>query len=305
MKNKKKSVEKILRTAVVTCLTGALLLLLVACGGGETATNSESSGSGETSTTSQGTIRLATTTSTKDSGLLDEILPAFTAETGHEVEVISVGSGEAMALGEAGEADVLLVHSPAAEKTFVEEGNADETGRLDVMYNDFVVIGPSTDPANIQSLAGSDAVAAFTEIATQQAPFISRGDESGTHKKELTLWEKASITPEGSWYVVAGDGMGAVITMANETLSYTLADRATWLSNAGKTELSIVCEKDASGILNNQYGVICVDPSKNDVINHDGAVAFQQWITSPEAQELIGTFGKTEYGQALFTPNAA
>lgn len=301
--------SKIIRALLVACLSFAMVAMLAACGGGggqePASSGSDAGASGSGAAESQGTIRLATTTSTKDSGLLDEILPLFTEETGYEVEVISVGSGEAMALGEAGEADVLLVHSPAAEKTFVEEGNADSTGRLDVMYNDFVVIGPSADAAGIKAHAGADAIAAFTRIADEKASFISRGDESGTHKKELSIWDKASITPEGDWYIIAGDGMGAVITMANEMQAYTLADRATWLSNAAKTELTIVCEKDPSGILNNQYGVICVNPDKNDSINHDGAVAFQKWITSADTQKLIGEFGAAEFGDALFVPNAA
>ena len=308
--------NKSFKALVSLCLAFALCTMLAACGGGAS-TGSASTGTESTgvapaqedtataeATEAGGTIRLATTTSTKDSGLLDEILPLFTQETGIEVEVISVGSGEAMALGEAGEADVLLVHSPAAELTFVEEGHADETGRLNVMYNDYVIVGPAADAAGIKTTAPADAVAAFTEIANAQEIFISRGDESGTHKKELSLWEKAALTPEGDWYVIAGSGMGAVITMANEMQGYTLADRATWLSNSSKTELEIVSEKDPSGILNNQYGVICVDPGKNAAINHSGAVAFQNWITSAATQHVIGEFGAAEFGDALFVPNA-
>jgi len=279
----------------------ALLFSLFACGGGGGVTETEEV---DLAPTAGGTIRLATTTSTKDSGLLDAILPAFEAETGIKVEVISVGSGEAMALGESGEADVLLVHSPAAEKKFVEEGHADATGRKDVMFNDFVIIGPASDPAGILTVASNDAVATFAMIAGVEATFISRNDNSGTHSKENSIWEKTGITPDGAWYVRAGDGMGAVIAMANEMLGYTLADRATWLSNAAKTELIIVCEKDPSNILYNQYGVICVNPDKDTNINHEGAVAFQQWITSPAAQKLIGEYGKAEFGEALFTPNA-
>lgn len=247
---------------------------------------------------------LATTTSTKDSGLLDEILPVFEEESGYEVSVVSVGSGEAMTMGENGEADVLLVHSPAAEKAFVEGGHADEAGRKDVMYNDFVLIGPKEDPAGIGASSYNDAVAAFTTLYETQSPFISRSDESGTHKKELSLWESCGLTPEGDWYIQAGAGMGAVLEMANETLSYTLSDRATWL-NAGLDEgLTIVCERDESGVLYNQYGVICVNPDKNKNINYDGAKAFQDWIVSQETQKLIGEYGLEEYGKPLFTPNA-
>lgn len=247
---------------------------------------------------------LATTTSTKDSGLLDEILPVFEKKTGYEVSVVSVGSGEAMAMGESGEADVLLVHSPAAEKEFVEGGHADKDGRMDVMYNDYVLIGSKEDPAGIRASCYNDAVAAFTALNESKSPFISRSDNSGTHKKELSIWEKCGITPEGDWYIEAGTGMGAVLEMANETLSYTLSDRATWLNAGLEKDLTIVCEKDESGILYNQYGVICVNLEKNENINHEGAKAFQEWIVSEDTQKLIGEYGVEEYGKPLFTPNA-
>jgi tungstate transport system substrate-binding protein len=252
----------------------------------------------------KGTFRLATTTSTKDSGLLDYVLPAFKEASGWEAEVISVGSGEALAMGENGEADVLLVHSPADEDKFVEAGNADATGKVQIMYNDFVLIGPKDDPDGVGATGASDANAAFKTIADKKATFISRGDESGTHKKELTLWDAAGITPDGDWYIIANAGMGDVIAMANEKLGYTLADRSTWLSKQGDTDLAIVSEKDPSGIYNNQYSIICVNPDKNDQINHDAAVAFQQWMASPEGQTVIGEFGVADFGQALFTPNA-
>ena len=306
----KRSLKMSMRAILSITLAGVLALMLVACGSTaptEEPQNQQTSQEQEQPKPHEiiGTIRLATTTSTKDSGLLDEILSDFTFKTGYNVEVISVGSGEAMKMGESGEADVLLVHSPAAEKSFVENGHADATGRLDVMYNDYVVIGPVSDPANVKGAASSDASTAFSVIASSGSSFISRGDESGTHNKEKSIWEKAGITPTGDWYVIAGDGMGAVITMADEQLAYTLADRATWLSKSKDTDLMIVCEKDPSGLLNNQYGVICVNPDKNASINHEGAVAFQNWITSPETQKLIGTFGMDEYGEALFIPNAA
>ena len=248
----------------------------------------------------QGTLRLATTTSTQDSGLLDVLLPAFTFDTGWEAEVIAVGSGAAMEMGENGEADVLLVHSPAAEREFVAAGHGPE--RFDVMYNDFVIVGPKDDPAGIAENAGIDAVAAMKLLAENKVTFISRGDDSGTHKKELSLWEKAEITPAGDWYVSAGQGMGAVLTMANEKLAYTIADRATWLAYEAETDLAIVSEGDTT--LFNQYGVIVVDPAKNEQINAEGALAFQTWILSDKAQGLIGEFGVEEFGQVLFTPNA-
>ena len=252
----------------------------------------------------QGKIILATTTSTKDSGLLDFILPEFTYNTGWEVDVISVGSGEAMAMGEAGEADVLLVHSPKDEVAFVENGHADADGRFDVMYNDFVLIGPKTDPSGIITAAKADEIAAFTKIFNDQSTFISRSDASGTHKKELSIWANTGLTPSGDWYVEAASGMAAVITMADEKLAYTLTDRATWLTVGADTDLQIVCEKVPSGTLNNQYGVICVNPEKNEMINGDGAKDFQKWILSADTQKLIGIYGIEEFGAALFTPNA-
>lgn len=252
----------------------------------------------------KGELILATTTSTKDSGLLDEILPAFEEETGYRVSVVSVGSGEAMKMGENGEADVLLVHSPAAEKAFVEGGHADEDGRKDVMYNDYVIVGPKEDPAGLSTDSYNDALKSFRTLSEKEAMFISRSDESGTHKKELAIWEKCGITPEGDWYVKAGAGMGAVLEMTNEKLAYTLSDRATWLNLGQDGDLRIVCEKDESGILYNQYGVICVNPDKNENINHEGAKAFQNWIVSEETQKRIGEYGVEKYGKPLFTPNA-
>ena len=207
-------------------------------------------------------------------------------------------------MGENGEADVLLVHSPASEKAFVEAGHADEDGRKDVMYNDFILIGPKDDPAGIYAEAPNDAVKAFQMLSETESAFISRSDDSGTHKKELSIWEKCGIEPAGDWYVEAGAGMGAVLEMANETLAYTLSDRATWLNLALDEDLMIVCEKDESGVLYNQYGVICVNPEKNDAINYEGAKAFQNWIVSEDTQTLIGEYGVEKYGAPLFTPNA-
>lgn len=249
-------------------------------------------------------ITLATTTSTKDSGLLDYLLPVFEEETGYKVEVISVGSGEAIALGEQGEADVLLVHSPASEKEFVESGHADADGRMEVMYNDFLIIGPADDVAKIGATASANAVSAFKAIYDTKSIFISRADDSGTHKKELAIWAAAALTPSGDWYVEAAAGMGDVIAMANEKLGYTMSDRATWLNLAETTDLRILCEKDPSGILNNQYAVICVNPDKNENINAEGAKAFQEWLLSDEVQTMIGEYGVDDYGEQLFVPNA-
>ena len=290
----------------VLCLCAALTLVSGCSGGTDEKGEARDTETAESTQQPENSeIILATTTSTQDSGLLDEILPVFEQESGYTVSVVSVGSGEAMEMGENGEADVLLVHSPAAEEEFVAGGHADEDGRLDVMYNDFVLIGPADDPAGISADSPSDALASFQKLAETQTTFISRSDESGTHKKEQEIWEASGITPEGDWYVEAGTGMGAVLEMANEMLAYTLSDRATWLNLDLNEDLKIVCENDESGILYNQYGVICVNPEKNDQINHEGAKAFQEWIVSDEGQELIGEYGLEEYGKALFTPNAA
>ena len=283
--------KRILALVMVLAMALSMTVVFTGCGN-------------EEAVEAKGTIILATTTSTKDSGLLDAILPEFTAETGWEVDVVSVGSGEAMEMGMNGEADVLLVHSPAAEAEYVEGGHADADGRMDVMYNDYVVVGPEADPAGVAANAADDAIAAFAAIMENEAVFVSRADDSGTHKKELSIWEKAELAPAGDWYIEAAAGMGDVITMTDEKAGYTLSDRATWLNVGGNTALQIVCEKDPSGVLNNQYGVICVNPEKNENINNEGAKAFQQWIVSEVTQALIGEYGVEEYGQALFIPNA-
>ena len=285
--------KKLLSFAIISAMILSMALVFASCGSSDDSSENES----------KGTIILATTTSTKDSGLLDEILPVFEKEEGYKVDVVSVGSGEAMKMGENGEADVLLVHSPAAEEEYVKGGHADEDGRYDVMYNDFVIVGPEADPAKVSSTS-EDAVASFKSISSSEQTFVSRADDSGTHKKELSIWEKAGIKPSGDWYIEAAAGMGDVITMTNEKEGYTLSDRATWLNVGKDTDLKILCEKDPSGMLNNQYGVICVNHDKNDKINHDGAKAFQKWILSEDTQKLIGEYGVEEYGEQLFVPNA-
>ena len=285
--------KKLLSLVIISAMILSMALVFASCGSSDDSSEDES----------KGTIILATTTSTKDSGLLDEILPVFEKEEGYKVDVVSVGSGEAMKMGENGEADVLLVHSPAAEEEYVKGGHADEDGRYDVMYNDFVIVGPEADPAKVSSTS-DDAVASFKSISSSEQTFVSRADDSGTHKKELSIWEKAGIKPSGDWYIEAAAGMGDVITMTNEKEGYTLSDRATWLNVGKDTDLKILCEKDPSGMLNNQYGVICVNPDKNDKIDHDGAKAFQKWILSEDTQKLIGEYGVEEYGEQLFVPNA-
>lgn len=246
------------------------------------------------------TIILATTTSTQDSGLLDAILPDFTAATGIGVDVIAVGTGQAMEIGARGDADVLLVHARAREDEFVANGDAPT--RYDVMYNDFVIVGPPSDPAGLKGLAS--AADAFAVIAAKQTPFISRGDDSGTHTKEKAVWKAAKIEPAGDWYQSAGQGMGAVLTMTNEQQAYTLSDRATYLARKAEgLELDILVEGDK--VLFNPYGVLPVSKEKHPAADFDGATAFVKWITSPATQKLIGDFGVEEFGQSLFIPNAA
>jgi tungstate transport system substrate-binding protein len=242
---------------------------------------------------------LATTTSTEDSGLLDYLLPDFEQEFGAEVDVIAVGTGQALQTGEDGNADVLLVHARAREDEFMAAGHG--TRREEVMYNDFIILGPADDPAGIKGM--TSAAEAFQKISESASTFISRGDESGTHTKELSIWEAAGIEPAGDWYVSAGQGMGEVLTMADEQQAYTLSDRATYLARTQEgTELVILVEGDES--LFNPYGVIAVNPDKNPAINAELANQFIDWIISVPVQEKIGQFGVEEFGQSLFIPDS-
>lgn len=241
-------------------------------------------------------ITLSTTTSTQDSGLLDFLLPIFTEETGIEVKTVAVGTGKALQMGKDGEADVLLVHAKTSELEFVEEGHGTE--RHDVMYNDFILVGPKSG----QVEKGKDIVGALSTISENKLTFVSRGDDSGTHKKELSIWKVAEIEPTGDWYLEAGAGMGDVLKIASEKQGYTITDRATYLSMKDTLDLEIVIEGDEN--LLNQYGVIPVDPSKNENINNDGAIEFMNWMLSERGQSLIKEFGVEEYGEPLFIPNA-
>lgn len=240
---------------------------------------------------------LATTTSTQDSGLLDVLKPMFEEKTGYNLKIISVGSGAAMEMGKKGEADVLLVHSPAAEKALVEDGVG--INYQLVMHNDFIVVGPADDPAAIK---GSDSGEAFKKIADKAATFVSRGDNSGTHTKELSIWKAVGITPEGSWYLQSGTGMGATLNIANEKQAYTLADRATYLAQKANFKLEVLSEGDKN--LLNIYHVMQVNPEKFSKVNKDGAKAFVEFMVGADAQKAIGEFGKDKYGQPLFTPDA-
>ncbi|MBN2548565.1 MAG: substrate-binding domain-containing protein [Anaerolineales bacterium] len=241
---------------------------------------------------------LATTTSTQDSGLLDILIPAFEQQTGYIVKVVAVGSGQAMKMGEEGNADVLLVHAPASEVDFMANGFGAE--RKLVMHNDFIFVGPASDPAGIKGAATS--VDALKKIAEAQAVFLSRGDDSGTHKMELILWKAAGITPEGAWYQETGQGMGATLKIASEKAGYTLADRATYLATQDTLQLEILLEGDKA--LLNVYHVITVNPAKWPKVNAEGATAFMNFMVSDETQKIIGEFGQDKYGQSLFFPDA-
>jgi tungstate transport system substrate-binding protein len=243
---------------------------------------------------------LATTTSTQDSGLLDVLVPLFEAESGYTVQTVAVGSGQAMKMGKEGNADVLLVHAPASEVAFM--GNGFGRNRALVMHNDFIVVGPASDPAGIKGMAVGEAL---NTIVSQGASFASRGDDSGTHKAELALWKKAGFDPKTAppaGYIETGQGMGATLTIASEKDAYTLTDRATYLANKGNLELDILVEGDTS--LLNVYHVITVNPEKWEKVNYEGAMAFLKFITQPSIQETIGQFGVDTYGQPLFYPDA-
>lgn len=242
-------------------------------------------------------VILATTTSTMDSGLLDILIPEFEKQTGYKVKPIAVGTGQALAMGEKGEADVLLVHAPKAEKPLVDKGIGINY-RL-VMHNDFVIVGPPEDPAGVK---GKPSVEAFKGIAAKKAVFISRGDDSGTNKKELDIWKEAGIKPSGSWYQESGQGMGATLLLTSEKKGYTLTDRATYLAQKANVKLAILSEGDKS--LLNIYHVMQVNPEKFPKVNAKGAKAFVEFMVSPETQKMIGAFGKDKYGQPLFVPDA-
>jgi len=243
---------------------------------------------------------LGTTTSTDDSGLLDFILPVFEENYQVRVDVVAVGTGQALKLGEDGNADVLLVHARAREDAFMDAGHG--VRREDVMYNDFVIIDPPQDPAGIRGMA--EAGLAFEMIAEAEAPFVSRGDDSGTHTKEKAIWAESGVEPVGDWYISAGQGMGGVLTMANEELAYTLSDRATYLKRTlERTDLEILVEGDP--FLFNPYGVMAVNPDKGDHIQTNLANQFIEWLISVPTQEMIANYGTEQFGSPLFTPDSA
>jgi len=243
-------------------------------------------------------VILSTTTSTADSGLLDVLIPLFEKKTGFRVKTIAVGTGQALAMGEKGEADVLLVHAPASEKKLVDAGVA--INYQLVMHNDFIIVGPAADPAKIKGKTAADA---FKSIDAGGAVFISRGDDSGTHKKELSLWKEANVALTGKpWYQESGQGMGATLLMASEKAGYTLTDRATYLAQKANVRLEILSEGDKP--LLNIYHVMQVNPEKFSKVNAAGGKAFVEFMIAPETQKAIGEFGKDKYGASLFFPDA-
>lgn len=243
------------------------------------------------------TLILATTTSTQDSGLLDYLIPKFEDNYDVRIKTIAVGTGEAIAMGKKGQVDVLLVHSRKVEDEFMNEGYG--SLRKDVMYNEFVVIGPKNDPAEIKN---SEPGQAFTEIAMTNSTFVSRGDDSGTHKKELSIWEKIDLDPDGDWYIESGQGMGQTARIADEKQAYTLIDKATYLALKDTLDLEILIQNQE--VLFNPYGVIAISSERFSKVNNKDAILFINWLVSDEIQEFIGDFGKQDHGEALFTPNA-
>ncbi len=243
-------------------------------------------------------IILSTTTSTQDSGLLDVLIPLFEKQTGYSVKTVSVGTGQALALAAKGDADVALVHAPSLEKQYVADGKL--LHRRLVMYNDFVIIGPKEDPAKIRT--AKTASAALKAIEQAKASFVSRGDNSGTHVLEKALWKSAGVEPKGSWYIEAGQGMGATLGIANERNAYTITDRGTWLALGKRVSLPILIEGDKA--LLNIYSVMEVNPANGPRINTVGGKAFADFMIAPQTQSVIKSFGVEKFGQSLFVPVA-
>jgi tungstate transport system substrate-binding protein len=278
---------KKLHACLIVC---CVLFLMVFAGAGIQETGAQ--------TGDQKDLILATTTSTVDTGLLDALVPLFEKKTGFRVKTVSAGTGQALAMGEKGEADVLLVHAPEAEQKLVDAGVA--INYQLVMHNDFILVGPAADPAGAKGKPSADALKA---IAAKEALFVSRGDDSGTHKKELSLWKRADVTPKGAkWYQESGQGMGATLLMASEKQGYTLTDRGTYLAQKANVKLEIISEGDQA--LLNIYHVMQVNPEKFSKVNAAGAKAFVEFMVAPETQKVIGEFGKEKYGSPLFFPDA-
>ena len=290
------------RRSLLAVAIALLSVLLAACSGsggtpfspaaaGDVATNGPSSAGSRD-------LILATTTSTQDSGLLDALIPAFEAASGYNVKTVAVGSGAALKLGTEGNADVLLVHSPAAEQTFMDAGSG--VDRELVMHNTFLIVGPESDPAGISGM--TSAADAFQKITGTGSTFVSRGDGSGTEAKELGYWKNLGITPDPSWYVQSGQGMAATLQIASEKAGYTLTDIATWAATRDQLSLESMVDNDPS--LLNIYHVIGVNPDTWPNVNAAGAKAFSDYVLSADGQALIGSFGQDKYGMALFVPDA-
>ncbi|WP_326632443.1 substrate-binding domain-containing protein [Nonomuraea fuscirosea] len=286
-----------MRRGILIGIAWIVAVLLAGCGTAPSAGGPSAITSAASAAPAEKSLILATTTSTQDSGLLDELLPVFTRESGWQVKTVAVGSGQAIELGRRGEADALLVHSPEAEEKFVAEGSAG--ARRLVMHNDFVLLGPKADPAGVRGASSADAM---KKIADAKAVFVSRGDESGTHSKEKGLWSQAGVTPGGSWYQSTGQGMGATLRVAGEKAGYTLSDRATYLTQRDSLELEVLSEGDP-GLLN-VYHVIEMTQKAGGRVRADGAEAFADWMVAPATQRLIGEFGRAKFGRPLFTPDA-
>ncbi|OIQ52980.1 substrate-binding domain-containing protein [Neomoorella thermoacetica] len=289
---------KIRRMWLVLLATLILLLTLTGCGQG-TKTGDKQQTPPAAGPVNKNLI-LATTTSTMDSGLLDVLIPMFEKKSGYIVKPNAVGTGQALAMGDQGNADVLLVHAPADEVKLVQKGTV--INRQLVMHNDFIIVGPPSDPAGIRGV--EKAADAFKKIAAKQAIFVSRGDDSGTHKKEKEIWKEAGINPQGKWYQEAGAGMGQTLNIASEKGGYTLTDRGTYLALKKNLNLDIMLEGEKT--LLNIYHVMQVNPEKfpGMKINSEGAKAFVDFMVAPETQKVIGDFGKDKFGQSLFFPDA-
>ena len=300
------------KALLVAAFAALFALFLVACSSGSgSASSASASASGSSASASASaesasvsasaeapanpTLRISTTTSVNDSGLLPYLQPSFEAATGYKMEVTSAGTGAAIEKGKTGDADALLVHAKASEEEFINEGFGVE--RVPFMYNYFVIVGPKDDPAGVKN--ATTAADAFKAIADAKQPFVSRGDDSGTNKKELQIWEAAGVDPAGQdWYVNAGAGMGATLTQAVERNGYTLTDKGTFLSNEAKNSLDILLAESED--MKNTYSMIAVSPEKWPDTNIDGANAFIEWMTGDEASKLIAEYGVAEYGEPLF-----
>ena len=294
------------RTPILVALALIVAFSAAACGGDSTKDNppaaaaaTPAAAASTAATKASGSVILATTTSTQDSGLLDVLVPMFEKESGYTVKTVAVGSGQAIEQASRGDADVVLVHSPDAEKKMVDAGDGVE--RALVMHNDFIIVGPKSDPAGIKT--ANTTADAMTAIATKRATFISRGDNSGTNALELKLWKAANLTPKGeSWYEESGQGMGATLTIADQKNAYTISDRGTYLARKSTLSLESVFQRDPP--LLNVYHVIVVNPAKHSNTNVAGARAFAAFMVRPDIQKVIGEFGKEKVGEPLFFPDA-